>query len=55
MTLTDESINKTNYTGNDEGTERIAPVFTAACTATEILVLKSNGFLEILENTFFLA
>ena len=54
MTLTDESINKTNYTGNDEGTERIAPVFTAACTATEILVLKSNGFLEILENTFFL-
>ena len=54
MTLTDESINKTNYTGNDEGTEHIAPVFTAACTATEILVLKSNGFLEILEDTFFL-
>ena len=54
MTLTDESINKTNYTGNDEGTERIAPVFTAACTPTEILVLKSNGFLEILEDTFFL-
>ena len=54
MTLTDESINKTNYTGNDEGTERIAPVFTAACTPTEILVLKSNSFLEILEETFFL-
>ena len=54
MTLTKEAINKTNYTGNDEGAERIAPVFTAACTATEILVLKSNGFLEILEDTFFL-
>lgn len=54
MTLTDEAINKTNYTGNDEDSERIAPVFTAACTTTEILVLKSNGFFEILEDTFFL-
>ena len=54
VTLTKEAINKTNYTGNDEGAERIAPVFTAACTTTEILVLKSNGFFEILEDTFFL-
>ena len=54
MALTKEAFNETNYTGNDAGAERIAPVFTAACTATEILVLKSNGFFEILEDTFFL-
>ena len=51
---TDEAINEASYEANDEGAECIAPVFTAACTATEILVLKSNGFLEILEDTFFL-
>ena len=51
---TEEAINETSYKANDEGTERIAPVFTATCTATEVLVLDGNTFLKILEDTFFL-
>ena len=51
---TDEAINKASYKTNDEGAERIAPVFTATCTAIEIHVLKSYTFLEVLEDTFFL-
>ena len=51
---TDEAINEASYEANDEGAECIAPVFTAACTATEIHVLKSYTFLEVLEDTFFL-
>ena len=51
---TEEAINETSYKANDEGTERIAPVFTATCTTTEVLVLDGNTFLEILEDTFFL-
>ena len=51
---TDEAINETSYKANDEGAECIAPIFTAACTAIEIHVLKSYTFLEVLEDTFFL-
>ena len=51
---TEEAINEASYKANDEGTERIAPVFTATCTATEILVFDGNTFLEVLEDTFFL-
>ena len=51
---TDEAINEASYKANDEGAECIAPVFTAACTATEIHVFKSYTFLEILEDSFFL-
>ena len=51
---TEEAINEASYKANDEGTERIAPVFTATCTTTEVLVLDGNTFLEILEDTFFL-
>ena len=51
---TDEAINEASYEANDEGAECIAPVFTAACTATEIHVFKSYTFLEILEDSFFL-
>ena len=51
---TDEAINEASYEANDEGAERIAPVFTATCTATEILVFDGNTFLEVLEDTFFL-
>ena len=31
---TEEAINETSYKANDEGTERIAPVFTATCTTS---------------------
>ena len=51
---TDEAINEASYEANNEGAECIAPVFTAACTATEIHVFKSYTFLEILEDSFFL-
>ena len=50
---TEEAINEASYKANDEGTERIAPVFTATCTTTEVLVLDGNTFLEILEDSFF--
>ena len=51
---TEEAINEASYEANDEGAECIAPVFTAACTATEIHVLEGDAFLEILEDSFFL-
>ena len=51
---TDETIDEAYYKANNEGAEHIAPVFTAACTAIEIHVLKSYTFLEVLEDTFFL-
>ena len=50
----EKTIDEASNKGNNRLEEHIPPVFTAACTTTEILVLKSNGFFEILEDTFFL-